>query len=229
LNEDGHAETGVGPFVASLVLPGPPRGLGVDLVGRGRVSARLAERHFAVHERDRPELAFAVREAVIKAVGGVGIPGAPLADMGAERRGETLVFVPGPRYAPVLARKRVAHVVLLVLPFDEAGVLAIACGEGEPTEARCAVCLERAVLGDADRLGPAERTSVLARFDPLPSIANRLAARTAARLLGVNAAVSVEGGGALRPELAGDGLDGALLSLGHERDWGVAAVLLRGF
>lgn len=216
------------PFLVTLSLPGPARGLGVDLVRRGRVTARLAERHFTPEERATlsPDLAFAVREAVIKAVGGVGIPGAPLGDMVAKREGAGLGFVPGPRYLPVLAQKQVLAVRLQELPFDDVGVLAIACGAGSPCEVRLAVCLARAALADRDHLTEEERAIVDGRHDPLPSIANRLAVRTAGRLLGLAAGLTVSGGGAVRPGLVGAEIQGALVSLGHEGDFGVAAVLL---
>ena len=215
-----------------LALPGPPVGLGVDLVARGRVTERLAARHFSEEERATmsADLAFAVREAVIKAVGGVGIPGAPLADMAARRTEAGLVFAPGTRYLPVLARKGVAFVVLVELPLPAhrhlVGVLAIACGAGGPRAARAAVCLSRATLDDLAVLTSEERAVVEERHDPVASIANRVAVRVAGKLLGAAGTLSVRGGGALRPVLLGAETPGALVSLGHEGDFGVAAVLL---
>ena len=224
----------LGPYLFDLALPGRTLGLGVDLVARGRVTDRLAQRHFTEEERATlsADLAFAVREAVIKAVGGVGIPGAPLVDMAARRIGSSLVFAPGPRYLPVLASKGVAEVVLVELPLadrsdlDVIGVLAIACGSGGAGRARTAVCLAHARPDDLAALTPEERSVVDGRHDPLPSIANRLAVRAAGRALGVRGELSVRGGGALRPTLAGAEIEGGLVSLGHERDFGVAAVLL---
>lgn len=216
------------PFVVRRRLPGPALGLGVDLVRRGRVSDRVARRYFSEDERAAlsADRAFAVREAVIKAVGGVGIPGAPLGDMGAKRMGDALIFAPGPRYLPVLAQKRVADVLLDELPFDDIGVLAIACGAGGPCDVDVAVCLAEAELGDAARLTDEEREVVGSRHDPRASIANRLAVRAAGHALGAPATLSVRGGGALRPALVGAGIEGALVSLGHEGVFGVAAVLL---
>lgn len=216
------------PFVLRCHLPGPALGLGVDLVRRGRVSDRVAQRYFSAEERASltADLAFAVREAVIKAVGGVGIPGAPLGDMGATRAGDALRFVPGPRYLPVLAQKQVTAVELYELPFDDVGVLAVACGAGAPCAVSIAVCLARADLADLASLTDEERGVVESRHDPRASIANRLAVRLAARALGASQSLSVRGGGAQRPALVGAESEGGLVSLGHEGDFGVAAVLL---
>lgn len=241
-----------------LLLGGPARGLGVDFVGAGRVSERLARRHFS--ERERQEypaaLCFATREAVIKAVGGVGIPGAPLRDMELSHdpvSGEPR-FVAGARYMPVLERKAVASVALaalsggpvrasssaaVVTTRSEArpeGMLAVAVGApgvGQVTchVARWAVASTSGRLEDLSSLGEVERRIVCGRADPLPSIANRLAARHAAAALGLVGAFSVRGGGTERPSLWDDGAGEtarALLSLGHEGELGVAAVLVSG-
>lgn len=216
-------------LVRAILLPGPPRGLGIDVVADGRVSERLAARHFTPAERSSfsRDLPFAAREAVVKAVGGVGVPGAPLLDMAIARVDGALVFVPGPRYVPVLARKAVARVHLEELsfspPWPMCGVLAVACGQGEPHPAVFAVVVRRQASNDLSRLNDEEHRVVRGRHDPSPSIANRVAAREAARLLGIAGEVSVDGGGGTRPSLRGAA--DFLLSLGHEGDLGVAAVL----
>jgi hypothetical protein len=78
-----------------------------------------------------------------------------------------------------------------------------------------------------------ERAVVLSRHDPLPSIANRLAARQAAAALALGGPGrpnwGVRGGGGERPVLwdrQTGGPAAALLSLGHEGALGIAAVLV---
>jgi phosphopantetheinyl transferase (holo-ACP synthase) len=267
-------------LTGELVLPGRAAGLGVDFVAAGRVSTRLAERHFSARERATypRALCFATREAVIKAVGGVGIPGAPLLEMELSHDPATGAprFVAGARYLPVLEKKLVQSVALAALtgaPLrgpsvpalddgetprgqephrdgasalrrggrpgseDQAeGMLAVAIARGDG-QASChrgywAVAVTSACLADLDRLDEDERRVVETRHDPLPSIANRLAARQAAAALGLGgragAHFSVRGGGAERPSLW-DRTAGrpaaALLSLGHEGTLGIAAVL----
>jgi phosphopantetheinyl transferase (holo-ACP synthase) len=214
---------------ATLRLPGPLVGVGIDVLVRGRVSTRLAERRFAVDEQrtfaEARDVPFAAREAVLKAVGGPGILGAPLRDMPVAWEGGALVFRPGPRYRAVLDERGVRGVKLIHVAArdDHVIVVGLAWADGAEAPASVAWSLVPIMLGDDSLLTPHERAFTATRPHPRASVATRHAARLAAKTLGVTY-VQVIGGGDDPPKL--EGAPGVHLSLGHEDELAVAAVAL---
>lgn len=214
--------------LARVPLAGPLVGAGIDLVARGRVSQLVARGKFSDAEvvafAECLELPFAAREAVLKAVGGPGVLGAPLREMVFTWDAGRLRFVPGPAYQRILDERGVAalHVVSIAAREDHVMVCAFASGQGEPTTIASAWALVPVDGAGADELTEAERTFARARPQPLPSIATRRAARHALSLLAIEGA-EVVGGGDTPPRLTGTA---AHLSLSHEREVACALVAL---
>ncbi len=214
--------------MATLSLSGPLVGVGVDIVENGRVSARVAARIFTATEREafsgRREVPFAGREAVLKAVGGPGVLGAPLREMCIAWDDGRLRLDPGPRYQAIMAGRGVAEVRLALLALDEDHTLVscVAAGLGAPEDVRVAWALRAVGEADEERLSPTERAA--ARGRPA-SIATRCAAREAGSLVFGGASFDVAGGIDLPPTIAS--ARAGFVSLAHEKRLAVALVATR--
>lgn len=212
---------------ATLRLPGPLAGVGIDVLVRGRVSTRLAERRFSGDEQrifaEARDIPFAAREAVLKAVGGPGILGAPLREMPVAWDGGALVFRPGPKYQAVLDERNVQGVRLIHVAArdDHVIVVGLAWRSGDETAVRVAWALVPLALADEGKLTSEEVAFARTRPHPPASIGTRHAARLAAESLGLTFA-RVTGGGDDPPRL--DGAPGVHVSLGHEDELAVAAL-----
>lgn len=217
--------------VATVSLDGPLHGVGVDIVSRGRVSARLATAKFSEGEvelfRGLRELPFAAREAVLKAVGGPGILRAPLKQMVVEWEGGSLALRPGDAYRRVMDAEGVSSVRLAVLAISELHVVvtALALRTGEPARARLSYATAVPPASLPDELDDIERAECLSRPDPRTSAAARLAAHAAYRALADGEMARVRAPRDEPPRLAGTTAP-AWVSLAHERDLAVALVAM---
>ncbi len=216
--------------VTELLLDGPLHGVGVDVVSRGRVSARLARAKFSEAElerfRGRRELPFAAREAVLKAVGGPGILRAPLREMVVAWDRGALTLRPGEAYRQVMQREGVTAARLAVLAISPAHVVvtSLATRAGPPVRARLAYATRGIPVADADDdLDERERAECESRPDPRASIAARVAAHAACLALTGDASARVHAPRDQRPALVGTP-ERVWLSLAHERDLAVALV-----
>ena len=214
---------------AEFALEGGLRGVGIDVLARGRVSLRLAERRYTERERaafaEARDVPFAAREAVIKAVGGAGVLGAPLREIELAWEGGRLVLRPGPRYRDIMTAEGVASVRLfdIAARHDHVIVGCLAASDAPPSRVRVAWALVAVDGADETTLSPEEAAFARTRPTPRASIATRNAAHAAARALGL-ADPRVIGGGDDPPRLAG--VTGAHLSLAHEDHLAAALVAL---
>lgn len=211
--------------VATFTLPGPLVGVGVDVVENGRVSERVAARIFTDDERPRfdlrREIPFCAREAVLKAVGGPGVLGAPLSDMPIAWVGARLRFVPGPKYRAIMASRGVLDVRLTLHAVldDHTVVSALALGDGPPARVRLAWALHPVEGATDEGLTALERERAGGRP---PSLATRQAARRAGRLLLGETPFDVAGGRDEPPFVVSSAT--AFVALAHEATWAVALV-----
>lgn len=216
------------PAVAEVSLDGPLHGIGVDVVTRGRVSARLARAKFSDAEverfRGRRELPFAAREATLKAVGGPGILRAPLRDMVVEWERGALALRPGAAYRRVMDAAGVSAVRLAALAIsgDHVVVTALATRPGSPTRVRLAYATS-SVPAAEDDLDDRERAECASRPDPRASAAARVAAHAACFALTGETGARVHAPRDEPPTLSSTS-ERAWLSLAHERDLAIALV-----